>query len=112
MGTGFFPGGKERPGRDADPSPPSNAVVMRGWSYISTPPMGRTACREPQCLYKGAPYIFIIVDSKIFSMSRIITESTILATYVVSLHYSSLIQRMISVSSCLASSRRRWMQQR
>jgi len=21
MGTGFFPGGKERPGRDADPSP-------------------------------------------------------------------------------------------
>ena len=30
MGTGFFPGGKERPGRDADPSPPSSAVVMKG----------------------------------------------------------------------------------
>ena len=29
MGTGSFPGGKERPGRDADPSPPSNAVVMK-----------------------------------------------------------------------------------
>ena len=26
MSTGFFPGGKERPGRDADPSPPSSAV--------------------------------------------------------------------------------------
>jgi len=26
MGTGCFPGGKERPGRDADPSPPSSAV--------------------------------------------------------------------------------------
>ena len=26
MGTGFFSGGKERPGRDADPSPPSSAV--------------------------------------------------------------------------------------
>jgi len=26
MGTGSFPGGKERPGRDADPSPPSSAV--------------------------------------------------------------------------------------
>ena len=26
---GLFPGGKERPGRDADPSPPS-AVVMKG----------------------------------------------------------------------------------
>jgi len=26
MGNGFLPGGKERPGRDADPSPPSSAV--------------------------------------------------------------------------------------
>ena len=26
MGTGSFPGGKERPGRDADPSPPSSAA--------------------------------------------------------------------------------------
>jgi len=26
MGTGSFPGGKERPGRDADPSPSSSAV--------------------------------------------------------------------------------------
>jgi len=26
MGTGSFPGGKERSGRDADPSPPSSAV--------------------------------------------------------------------------------------
>jgi hypothetical protein len=25
-----LPGGKERPGRDADPSPPSSAVVMKG----------------------------------------------------------------------------------
>ena len=30
MGTGSFPGGKERPGRDAGPSPPSSAVVMKG----------------------------------------------------------------------------------
>ena len=26
-------------------------------TYISTPPMGRTACTEPQCLYKGAIYL-------------------------------------------------------
>ena len=26
----LFPGGKERPGHDADPSPPSSAVVMKG----------------------------------------------------------------------------------
>ena len=50
--------GKERPGRDADPSPPSSAVVMKGYSYTSTPPMGRTACTEPQCLYKGDLYLF------------------------------------------------------
>ena len=28
MGTGFFPGGKVRPGRAADHSPPSSAAVM------------------------------------------------------------------------------------
>jgi len=53
MGIEPFPEGKERPGRDADPSPPSSAVVMKEYSYTSTPPMGRTACTEPQCLYKG-----------------------------------------------------------
>jgi len=29
MGTGSFQGGKERPGRDADPSSPSTAVVKK-----------------------------------------------------------------------------------
>jgi hypothetical protein len=29
-GYWVFPGGKERPGHDADPSPPSSAVVRRG----------------------------------------------------------------------------------
>ena len=29
-GYRVFPGGKERPGRDADPSPSSSAVVMKG----------------------------------------------------------------------------------
>jgi len=52
-----IPGGKERSGRDADPSTPSSAVVMKEWTYTSTPPMGRTACTEPQCLYKGALYL-------------------------------------------------------
>jgi len=32
-------------------------LVMKEWSYASTPPMGRTACAEPQCLYKGALYL-------------------------------------------------------
>ena len=43
-GYRVFPGGKERPGRDADPSPPSRAVAMKGYSYTCIPPMGRTAC--------------------------------------------------------------------
>ena len=81
-GYRVFPGGKERPGRDADPSPllvpwsrksraipllPLPAVrpvqslsactrVHFTFTYTSTPPMGRTACTEPQCLYEGALY--------------------------------------------------------
>jgi len=29
---------------------------MKEYSYTSTPPMGCTACTEPQCLYKGDLY--------------------------------------------------------
>ena len=54
-----FPGGKGRPGRDADPSSPSSAVVKKEQRYLSTPSMGRTACTEPQCLYKGVLYLYI-----------------------------------------------------
>jgi len=56
-GYRVFPEGKERPGRNADPSPPSKAVVKKGYSYTSTPPMGRMGCTEPRCLYKGALYL-------------------------------------------------------
>jgi hypothetical protein len=59
-GYRVFPGGKERLGSDANPSPPSSAVVMKEESYTSTPPMGRTACTEPQCLYKGDLYLFFL----------------------------------------------------
>ena len=63
-GYRVFPGSKERPWRNADPSPPSSAVIMKGLSYTSTPPMGRTACTEPQCLRKVALYLFVLnVDS-------------------------------------------------
>ena len=61
-GYRVFPRGKKRPGLDADPSPPSSAVVKRGQSYTSTPPMGRTVCTEPQCLYKGAHYLYKAVQ--------------------------------------------------
>ena len=100
-GYRVFPGGKERPRRDAAPHPlllpwsrksiaipllPLWAVrpvqslsactvqlylyspygpyslyrasVLVQYSYTSTPPMDRTVCTEPQCLYKGALYTF------------------------------------------------------
>ena len=58
-GYRVFPGGEERPRRDADPSP-----LLVPWSRNSRaipllPPMGRTACTEPQCLYKGALYLTV-----------------------------------------------------
>ena len=31
-------------------------------SYTSSPPMGRTACTEPQCLYNGALYLFYLYE--------------------------------------------------
>jgi len=58
-GSRVFLGGKERLGRDADPSTPSSAVVKKEQSYTSTPPMGRKTCTEPQCLYKGALYLYL-----------------------------------------------------
>jgi len=60
-GYRVFPGGKERQRRHAEPSPPSSAVVKKGQSYTSTPPMGRTACTEPQCLYKDALYLYYLM---------------------------------------------------
>ena len=59
-GYRVFPGGKERPGRDADPSSTSSAVVKKEQIYTSTPSIGRTACTEPQCLYKGDLYLYLL----------------------------------------------------
>ena len=81
----FFPGGRKRPGYDADPSPllvswprKSRAIpllplwtvrpvqslsacttVHFTFTYTSTPPMDRTACTERLCLYNGALYLYL-----------------------------------------------------
>jgi hypothetical protein len=52
-----FPGGKERTGRDAEPSPSSSAVGHKRVELYLYPPTGRMACTEPQCLYKGPLYL-------------------------------------------------------
>ena len=33
------------------------------FTYTSTPPMHRTACTEPQCLYNGALYLYLYLYS-------------------------------------------------
>jgi len=57
MGTGSLP--RVKSGRGVTLTPHSLLVplVMKEYSYTSTPPMGRTACTEPQCLYKGVLYL-------------------------------------------------------
>jgi len=41
-GYGVFPRAKVRPGRAADHSPPSSAMVIEEYSYTSTHPLGHT----------------------------------------------------------------------
>ena len=56
MGTGSFPGVKSSRGLTLTLHPLLVPLVMKEQSYTSTPLMGRTACTEPQCLYKGDLY--------------------------------------------------------
>ena len=53
MGTGPFPGVKSGRGVSLTSHHLLVPLVMKQHSYTSTPPVGRTACTEPQCLYKG-----------------------------------------------------------
>ena len=52
-----FPGVKSDRDVTLTPHPLLVPLVMKEQSYTSTPPMGRTACTEPQCLYKGDLYL-------------------------------------------------------
>jgi hypothetical protein len=74
-----FPGGKERPRRDADPSLPSNDLVMKEYSYIYTPPRGRKACTQPQCLYKCALYLYLYKPNRdhVASLLRLLDHCTV-----------------------------------
>ena len=57
LGTGSFLGVKSGRGVTLTPHPLLVPLVMKEYSYTSTSPMGRTACTEPQCLYKGPFYL-------------------------------------------------------
>jgi len=58
MGTGSFLGIKSGQGVTLTPHHLLVPLVMKEYSYTFTPPIGRTPCTEPQCLYKGAIYLF------------------------------------------------------
>jgi hypothetical protein len=55
MGTGSFPGVKNGRGVRLTLYPLLLPLVMKEYSYTSTPPMGRTACTEPQYSYTFTP---------------------------------------------------------
>jgi len=54
-GYRVFPGGKERPGRAANHSPPSSAAVMEEKSYTSIYPLGHTGP------VTGSLYIYLYI---------------------------------------------------
>jgi len=54
MRTESFPGVKSGRSVTLTPSSPFSAVVKKEQSYTPTPPVGCTACAEPQCLYSTA----------------------------------------------------------
>jgi len=66
-GTRSFPGVKSGRGVTLTPHPFLVPLVMKEYSYTSTPLMGRTACTEPQCLYRGALYLYLTVELYLYS---------------------------------------------
>jgi hypothetical protein len=64
MGTGSFPGAKSGRSVTLTPHSPLVPFVIKEESYTSTP-MGRTACTELQCLYKGALCLYFYYLDKV-----------------------------------------------
>ena len=60
MVTGSFPGENSGRGVTLTRHPLLVPLVMKEYSYTSTPPMGRTSCTESQCLYKGDLYLYLL----------------------------------------------------
>ena len=49
-------------------------------SYTSTPPMGCTACTEPQCLYKGALYLTFYYIAVVVHYVQGVTQAKVFGT--------------------------------
>jgi len=59
-GTGSLPRGKEWPGRDADPSPPSSAVVKERVELYLYPPMTVWPVQSLSAYTRGALYLYTL----------------------------------------------------
>ena len=96
MGTGSFPGVKSSRGVTLTPHPllvpwsrksraipllplwavrpvqslSAFATVHFTFTYTSNPPIDRTACKEPQCLYNGALYLYLYSSYEPYGLYR------------------------------------------
>ena len=73
MGIGSLPGLNSGRGVTLTPHPLPVPLVMKEYSYTSTPLMGRTACTQPQSLYKGTLYLLLLSGTK-FSGDKIVPQ--------------------------------------
>ena len=63
MGTGSFPGGKKRPGRDVDPSPPSSAVGHKRVELYLYSPYGPYGLYRASVPVQGCTLLSVSRDS-------------------------------------------------
>jgi len=80
MGTDSFSGVKSGRGVTLTPHPLLVLLDMKEYWYTFTSPMGRTACTEPQCLYKGALYFYRTFHPE-FDIKLTFRESNFLTCY-------------------------------
>jgi hypothetical protein len=67
---GSFPGGKARPGRDADHSPPSSAEVLSiSRSYVSSPPCASMSCSGTVLFF----YLYLFRQMNITTFLTLVT---------------------------------------
>jgi hypothetical protein len=77
MGTGSFPGVKSGRGEILTPNPP-------------TPSVDRTACTDPQCLYKSALYLLLPVSAGPITIKLTSVPIHSLSYQIISRHHPAL----------------------
>ena len=70
---------------------------MKGYSYTSTPPTGRMACTEPQCLYKGDLYLYLYLITFILNVCTNLQQSLPLLAYWMSCEVQTFYKLQIPV---------------